>query len=1041
MAPRGLLAAVILLSLPWLMPFGVLAEDTNLSEFVEVNLGEPPQEPPTDPLPPAEPTAPESAQQPPEETPPAPEEPVLQVLLAPTENEEPELVFGCVNEFDAEGNEVERCGTGYYRTLCGYNAGVEECITFFELNVEEEEESLLTYDIERLRSREHFTLHLNWNGMPLPQEDAAVPRDTPGVLGWSYTTSLPEHHGLPPSFSSTYAELLAAATLTLQIYEGPIGDAALIYSEEVPHGGSGEIPFTFSDSTEYRIILSATYPFDAFVPGYVCGGELCLNFEPRIESLTWFMEHAIAYYDDIYDAIDESNYFSEYGVTKARMATFEPLVSDMRELGIAEVQPGISSVMFLPGIKGSRLYRPTDSCDPTASLSCPAVKLWEPSGSILVQDLFLTQEGVSARDDIYVRESDILAEALGSHFYASFVNQMNALEAEGVFIDWRAAAYDWRLSLDEIVTKGVKREDRIYFNEVGEVPYLEATLRELAASSATGKVSIIAHSNGGLVAKRLMQELENKGAAELVDKIIFVGVPQSGAPQALAGLLYGYGEALPLDQCAENPFTGWLCSLLGSRAVARELAEHSPMAYHLLPSERYFEQVRNGANTPVASFSATTEYFEERTKYGQTLDTTEELYSFLRAEDGGRPKPDTSDTSQANVLSTNLLSYGRTIHQSIDAWSPPTNVQVYQIAGWGMPTIAGIEFYEQRKLFGGTKEMYRPIFVEDGDGVVPVSSAMMLGESTNITNLWLDLSQLRSEHSKYDHGNIFEADDLRIAIRDLLLGDTLSSVNYISESQPSQSSQDHLLFFLHSPLTLELYDSAGRHTGETETGIFENNIPEAEYGVFGDVKYIIAPADTYTVKLNGTDSGTFSLDVQRISSGERSSQITFADIPTTAETIATFAVEPSLEQAGALKVDIDGNGQLDIELSPELNESVHYSQTPTTANSGSKRTKTSSTATQDSQEPVPAIPQVMSLINPLLVKAPATSTIFAERQTRSAAQLNQEEEILKTVSSSQEYQNLTASVYDSVGTEMLRWFGAVLYNLWTGFVVFLSSFF
>ncbi len=424
-----------------------------------------------------------------------------------------------------------------------------------------------------------------------------------------------------------------------------------------------------------------------------------------------------------------------------------------------------------------------------------------------------------------------------------------------------------------------------------------------------------------------MQKLEEEGMENLVDKIIFVGVPQSGAPQAMAGLLYGYGEALPFDACAENFFLGHLCSLLGSRATARELAEHSPMAYHLLPAESYFSQVQDAAH-PVAKFSGTTMYAEERASYGPEITSADEMYQFLKAEDGGRTKPESSDTKNANILSSEFLSYAQSIHESIDAWIPPSNVEVYQIAGWGVDTVAGVEFYEQRNLFGGHKEMYRPIFVEDGDGVVPVPSALQMREGLeNVQEFWINLEDSSfGPATDRSHGDIFELNEAREFLREILTDASRGLPEYISSLQPAPADREKLIFFLHSPLTLELYDSENRHVGENINGGFDQDIPDVKYGEFGDVKYIIAPKNEYEVMLRGKASGTFSLDIQSVRGKTIVSTMTVADAPTTENTVVTLHVLK--DKITPLLIDGDGDGTTETSITFNLDETVYY-QSPT----------------------------------------------------------------------------------------------------------------
>ncbi|HRH55949.1 MAG TPA: hypothetical protein PK609_03735 [Candidatus Paceibacterota bacterium] len=956
------------------------------------------------------------------------------------EEEEPELYWNCVQMYDGDGVEFEQCGLGYDRTICWDNAGVEVCEEpFFEFYEEEEEEEQYPDALSLIEHREFLSLSLTWNGVPI--ENGLVPHGQTGSLGWSYVSYPPEMSPLPIAHNGTYEEMFAAADITLQIYKGKLGDSVLVLETPLSHETSGSLSLALPEEGEYYVLLSATYPYGRQIPGVTMSGQgdIPILFEPRLSSLSWLATNYDTYWyvrQSTTTRDIEGNAFNEEGETKYRMGTFLPFAFGIASITAEESLPQVSSVLFLPGIKGSRLYRPTDNCDPLLSLSCLGVKLWEPSGDAILRDLFLSSTGTSGRDDIYVKEGDILAEALGSNFYASFVNQMNALTADGTIPAWKAIAYDWRLSLDDIVSKGVKRGDKIYFNEATDSPYIEETLREMASSSPTGKVSIVAHSNGGLVTKRLMQQLEAEGSADLVDKIIFVGVPQSGAPQAMAGLLYGYGEALPVDRCANDFIFGRLCSLLSSRGIARELAEHSPMAHHLLPSAAYFSQVQDPAHA-VARFTGSTAYAEERNRYGESVDSVDELYHFLTAADGGRTKPAASDTANANVLSWDFLQYARDTHESIDVWTPPSGVEVHQIAGWGMNTIAGVEFYEQRKLLGGYKEMYRPIFVEDGDGVVPIPSALMLAEGGSVKNYWVDLYNAGfGSAPNIQHGDILELANVRVIIRDLLLGSVSQLPEFISSSRPFSSGEEKLVFFLHSPLSLEIYDEDGNHFGQNADGGFDEDIPDVEYGEFGDVKYIIAPKDTYGIKLRGESQGTFSLDVQRVSGSSIDSTITIADVPTTENTVATLAISEDPETPVILKVDEDGSGSVDFEIPFSESETVFYEpEVPEEPEETPSRASSRKIAVQKVISPKTEISEITSSSISTVLQGITTNVALTDTK-----ELEQSDGELPPNSpeATEEKQVLTASVYDAFSTALYSWIETMLYNFWDWLKLFFS---
>ncbi|TSD05095.1 MAG: Acetyltransferases and hydrolases with the alpha/beta hydrolase fold protein [Parcubacteria group bacterium Greene0714_7] len=365
------------------------------------------------------------------------------------------------------------------------------------------------------------------------------------------------------------------------------------------------------------------------------------------------------------DIPDDSTYVSFYGTIDG-----DASIIQTTPFSPTEFQKCCSSVLFLPGIKGSRLYVETDGSEN---------KLWEPDlfeGNDDVRGMSLDSNGKSI-GNVYVKEGSILDSAGGKDYYKSFIADMDALESSGDIEDWQSVAYDWRLSLDDILANGAEVDGRIFYGTATSTPYITQTLRALASQSQTGKVTIVAHSNGGLVTKALLEQLGDAEAQKLVDKIILVGVPQSGAPQSIGSLLYGYREGIP----DFFPF-------VVKASTAREFAENSPMGYHLLPSQQYFDDTKD-INHPVVIFDGERAFEKERTAYGLIIDNKTELDDFLLARDGGREKPLSSQIGKASVLNSTLVDYAKSLHDNLDVWVPPENITVYQIAGWGKDTVAG----------------------------------------------------------------------------------------------------------------------------------------------------------------------------------------------------------------------------------------------------------------------------------------------------------------------------------------------------------------
>ncbi|MFA6278650.1 MAG: alpha/beta hydrolase [Candidatus Paceibacterota bacterium] len=564
-----------------------------------------------------------------------------------------------------------------------------------------------------------------------------------------------------------------------------------------------------------------------------------------------------------------------------------------------------SNVLFFPGIEGSRLYEGT-GCGGSAE-----EKLWEPLGESLwkilrgagdekVQQLFLNDVGESVCSDVYAKADDIIDSVGGSNIYKSFIDEMNGLEADGTINDWKPIAYDWRLSLSELLSQGTERDGKIYYSESTTTPYIEQTLRALAASSKTGKVTLIAHSNGGLVAKALLNQLGGS-ASKLVDKVVMVGAPQSGAPVGVGALLYGYDQGI----------SSWGIPILHSD-VAQKLAENSPMAYHLLPSQNYFDSVASDASHPVASFAGDA-YASEISTYGATINNSSELDTFILA---------------STTLNAALVDYKNVTHSALDSWVPE-GIEVDQIAGWGADTVAGIDFYTPMLADAITAlapaRAYRPIFTEDGDGTVPVPSALMMAQNTGVNRYWVNLFAYNKEtHSSRSHKDIFEIPSLEYFIKNIITNSTSTLPAYILTSQPSSTNNKKLTFFLHSPLTLQLENSEGKITGLAADNSITQDIPDSTYGEFGEVKYITVPEGSYQLTMHGQANGTFSLDIQESSGSVVTALSTIANLPTTPNTLASLTVSGGIDTVSALTVDEDGDGANIIIITSKLGETVNY---------------------------------------------------------------------------------------------------------------------
>ncbi len=345
-----------------------------------------------------------------------------------------------------------------------------------------------------------------------------------------------------------------------------------------------------------------------------------------------------------------------------------------------------SNILFLPGLMGSRLY----------TKDILENQLWEPNRNKDVKKLFLDSQGNSLQQEVYTR--DIIGKTnitggitpLEATPYKDFIAYMDGLVKNKTIHAWKSAPYDWRYAPDTILEQGIRTGD-IYGNSVTKD--LVAELILLAKTSKTKKVTLITHSNGGLVGKQLMIELQKRGLDRLVDKIICVGLPEYGTPQAVTSLLYGHEQSIA---------GGFILST----SVAKLLGANMPTAYTLLPSVKYFE---TNKGVPVD---------------GSLVTQKSNLNVIL---------------NQKGNINNTLLHKADSLHAVLDTWTPPPYISMYQIVGTGVLTTSGLIQDSNKKPI--------PTYTMSGDGVVQdmYDTSQKMYRRTGVS-IGVDLHNTRFKH-------------------------------------------------------------------------------------------------------------------------------------------------------------------------------------------------------------------------------------------------------------------------------------------------------
>lgn len=508
-------------------------------------------------------------------------------------------------------------------------------------------------------------------------------------------------------------------------------------------------------------------------------------------------------------------------------------------------ETGYSNVVFLPGITGSKL----SEADPATcqTWNC-AEEIWFPSVhprnfesriESIIEKLFLDSNGKSNNKNIFTTEvfdeADLSLWATGVetvNFYKTFLSDIATMKEEGKINDWLPIPYDWRLDFDDIIDDGELVGENLYYARESQQQYILNKFHELADSSANGKITIVAHSMGGLLSKKAISKLDDKS---IIENLVLVASPQLGTPKAAVELLHGEDKHVLQD---------WKIDLLINAQKVREIGRNMPSSYALLPFREYFESVKQfhssepDDKSPAiviafdeASFDeAMNEYLlhtslgyeipsgsdleyihELYTSYGSTVDTYQEFKDYmLSANDfvarNALPK---DETRFPFILNPNLFLNAENSHnQTLDNWNfvyednqpvdPVTQEQrepefkIIQIAGTGVNTVRGIEYAVKSKkqtIIASPLSIHtldhQPLYTFDGDGTVVLPSAVaMEGQNSDssiaydfITNNYVDTyfvnlydyNDLFALNVDKSHGTIFEVPEVKDLIKNGIL--------------------------------------------------------------------------------------------------------------------------------------------------------------------------------------------------------------------------------------------------------------------------------
>ncbi|MFN3188131.1 MAG: lipase/acyltransferase domain-containing protein [Candidatus Paceibacteria bacterium] len=615
----------------------------------------------------------------------------------------------------------------------------------------------------------------------------------------------------------------------------------------------------------------------------------------QADLLSWY-EWQFVNYDFYNDDIPEYAYYAPDA---------EAVFSIDEYIGATTIdQECCSSVLFLPGIQSSRLYLSEDAGGLSAN-----ERVWEPDRNSEVLALEMNSVGESvnniySEDIIDTITTRILFgyEYQSGDVYKNISNFFDHLVAEESIKEWLPYAYDWRYDVFDIVEQGTRRAD-------GNYEKLTDIVEDLVDVSYSGKVTIVAHSNGGLLAKALMLELEKQGKDSYIDQIIFIGTPHYGTPKAIATILHGYDQ--------EHGY-----GFVVKGEVAREIINNLPSAYGLLPTEKYIQ----GDQDPVVSFDSSVSTEVYRNNYGNSINNYNTLQAFLAGDNESFRTineklyiPAPGNKSMLDMASQNHF-------EKLDNWRPPEDVRVSSLIGVGLPTLRGIEYQDVTETicngifvtfaFCTLERQPRPFgqFSYYGDGTV-----MMRGADVDYGDkYYLNLKQISniSEIESFSHANITETAYTQELIQELLLSTSSpETIPYIVTNPISESFGGYTIQKIASPVQINVTDNNGRQTGVTlENGqwVTKSEIPDSYYFEMGGIKYLLVPTGTdFETTLIGDGYGGYSYYISELDDSGREEVVLVVENATTTPVLrATITKEENV--LSVLSIDENGDGEIDL---------------------------------------------------------------------------------------------------------------------------------
>ena len=509
------------------------------------------------------------------------------------------------------------------------------------------------------------------------------------------------------------------------------------------------------------------------------------------------------------------------------------------------VDAGKTPVLIVPGLVGTEIFKNSEKLwpDVTRMLLDVGDDFMDPirfKTNLTPSDEDVSPMSVIRRELIFDYTESLINEFVGQGY----------TENQDLF----TFPYDWRYGVSGKYADGKTNSD-----------LLEDKINEVLQQTGADKVDVVAHSMGGLIVKKYV--VDHFGDNH-IDKAVFVGVPNTGAPKAIKGLIQG-----------DN------FGVLGlSDAEIKKISANMPSAYDLLPSQAYYNVKGDSFIEVITKTSPFTTEIKNL--------NYEESQSFLVDDHG---------------LNSLAVSNATSLHtESFDNFDMRTaGVDVYAIDGCRAGTLGKVIEVRSKDLFGNGHVSYEKPKEVPGDGTVPFESATNL--PINQENKYYALNA--------DHGKMLSQNGTRQEIVNLISGSRLDTGNSLISKDKNQCQLNGKAISVFSPVDIFVTDQDGNRLGLSEDGSAINEIPNADFQVWDTHKFLYLPTDNgqvYNIGIEGTDSGTYTIKADNIQNSQIAQTEVFSNLPVTAD----LAGRIIFGDTTTLSLDMNGDGATDQTVEP-----------------------------------------------------------------------------------------------------------------------------